>query len=399
MRILLVSGIGRLGGAERSLLDWSGAAQGVRFHAAVPPGDLAEAFVRRSVPVDSLPTLRLHRFRGNPFRLAADLSRLARAIAVLRRALRRAPADRIVANSLPAALAAVLASAGKPPVVWHVRDLRFPAGAARFAARRCTHLVAISRAVDARLREALPVGWHSRISCIPNGIDFGDLDSRRTDRATARSALGLPADARIVGMLAQSVPWKRHDLFLAMALRLAGRHPGLRFAIAGAGTEALSVPGALRPRLATLGDVDGIAFLQAVDILVHPAEDEPFGRCLCEAIALGTPVVAVDSAGPSEIVASAGAGILVPPSDAVPESLASAVDRLLEDAPSHTEAIAEAQKRVRTIFDARRVATSMLALLRGDTVAGESATAPQNPPHPSGKPQQGIFPWPDPPSP
>ena len=41
-------------------------------------------------------------------------------------------------------------------------------------------------------------------------------------------------------------------------------------------------------------------------ILVHPAEREPFGLVLLEALALGTPVIAFSSSGPKGILANGG---------------------------------------------------------------------------------------------
>ena len=50
-------------------------------------------------------------------------------------------------------------------------------------------------------------------------------------------------------------------------------------------------------------------------MLLHCADDEPYGLALVEALAAGRPVVAPAAGGPLEIVAD-GAGRLYPPGDA-----------------------------------------------------------------------------------
>ncbi len=50
-------------------------------------------------------------------------------------------------------------------------------------------------------------------------------------------------------------------------------------------------------------------------MLLHCADEEPFGLALVEALACGRPVVAPAAAGPLEIVTD-GAGRLYPPGDA-----------------------------------------------------------------------------------
>lgn len=52
-----------------------------------------------------------------------------------------------------------------------------------------------------------------------------------------------------------------------------------------------------------------------IDILVHPAVDEPFGRVLIEAMAFEKPVVAYKCGGPKEIVVDNVTGFLVEPNN------------------------------------------------------------------------------------
>jgi glycosyltransferase involved in cell wall biosynthesis len=72
------------------------------------------------------------------------------------------------------------------------------------------------------------------------------------------------------------------------------------------------------------------AALRRVAVLLHCRPDEPFGIALVEAMALGLPVVAPRSAGPTEIVEDGVTGFLYPPGQAEPA--ARCIVRLLSDA-------------------------------------------------------------------
>jgi len=76
------------------------------------------------------------------------------------------------------------------------------------------------------------------------------------------------------------------------------------------------------------GWVDGGAGLMgALDVLVAPSREEPFGTVLAEAMAAGTPVVATRVGGLAEVVEDGVTGRLVAPGD--PDALAAAVLEVL----------------------------------------------------------------------
>jgi glycosyltransferase involved in cell wall biosynthesis len=72
-------------------------------------------------------------------------------------------------------------------------------------------------------------------------------------------------------------------------------------------------------------------------VLVHPAVHEEAGLCIAEALALGTPVVALDHGGPAQIVGQwrGTLSALVAPSapDVTARRIAAAIDRFLMDPP------------------------------------------------------------------
>ncbi len=85
-------------------------------------------------------------------------------------------------------------------------------------------------------------------------------------------------------------------------------------------------------RVHRLGYRDDVAaVLCEVDLLVHPARQEPLGRVLLEAAACGRAIVATDVGGTPEILEHGRSAWLVPPDD--PVALAGAIDTLAADGP------------------------------------------------------------------
>ena len=102
-----------------------------------------------------------------------------------------------------------------------------------------------------------------------------------------------------------------------------------------------------------------MTFLRALDLLVHPADDEPFGRVVCEAMAAGTPVVAMNRGGPATILEHDVTGWLVDPG--TPGALAGAMERLLTDEVLRNRLAARAAARVREAYDIRATAARLSA--------------------------------------
>jgi glycosyltransferase involved in cell wall biosynthesis len=319
--VLLIAQAGMLGGAERVLLDWSGALAGPVL-LACPPGPLADAAAARGLGVVPLAERPLQR-RGRSGRAAADLAALAAGIA---RAARRHRPAVIVASGLRPVLAAAAAPLSGATLVTVHHDLPHPAVAAatRPAARRAAASIAVSGAVAEQLRgrggpqrgglaapggSAAPGGLADRVVVIHPGVDAADW--------VVADAPAGPPRALVLGAL---VPWKRADL----ALEIAARIPELALDVAGAplpgdgaGFEAALRARAAQPDLAGrvrfLGAVgDPRAALAQAHVLLHCADREPFGLVLLEALAAGRPVAAPAAGGPLEIVTPACGRLYAP---------------------------------------------------------------------------------------
>lgn len=363
VRVLLVESVSELGGAQWSLFELAGqlVKDGVDVLVAVPKGPLATNLKNAAIPVAEIPS---YRGRRHPWYHLRNLIPRARATKSVAKIARRFKPDVIHANSI-ASGRIVAPLADTYPFVFHVRDLRFPARPMVRTARQAHRIVANSAAVDTFLSEVLHGSPRSKLVRVVNGIDlsrFADHNSKQ-----ARQTCGLPPTAPIVTMIAHLVPWKRHDLFLKMAQRILQSRPDVHFVIVGRDLlhEHATYRNTLR-KLTTSLDLFNVVHwleethdvrdvLQATTVLVHPTPDEPFGRVLCEAMAMKTPTVALRYHGPTAIVDNNKTGILVDN----PNELAAATLRLLNN-PAEAERLGAAgRERVASLFNIERTASQM----------------------------------------
>jgi glycosyltransferase involved in cell wall biosynthesis len=180
-------------------------------------------------------------------------------------------------------------------------------------------------------------------------------------RLRARRALGLPADAKVVGSVARLTYQKAPGDFLA-ALQRLGR-PGVVGCWIGGGelAERLARRGR-RSRVPVVwaGErTDVLAVLPAFDIFVLPSRYEGLPTVLVEAMISGVPVIATAVNAVPDLVVPGETGVLVPPHR--PGLLAAAI-RYLLDSPGTAAALATAaQARVADRYSARELQAALMA--------------------------------------
>ena len=263
------------------------------------------------------------------------------------RQVRAFGADIVHTNSLLVTEGGLAAKALGKPHLWHLRELlgpgspfRFPLEGAALGAllqRRSALVVANSNTTASGLKNIL-AGECLRV--IPNGIDLSAFVQRRRHRSGKKIVVGM------VGSLTSRM--KQHRLFVDAAASMRRMEPTLplTFCLFGHGAEASTnsqrdaYVAAIHQRVwdeglqsvwTWRGFVSQPAqILTEVDVLVHPAEQESFGRVAVEAMAAGVPVVGPAAGGIGEVVVDGQTGLLVPPRDS--EALARACVRLCADA-------------------------------------------------------------------
>ncbi len=258
------------------------------------------------------------------------------------------------------------------PHVWHLRELvgpgrpfRLPVEGDRLGrhlAKQCSFLVANSNVTADIVRGWLPDGL---LQIVPNGIDISQFAVRQT------TPPGKQLVAAMVGSISSN--WKKHPLFVDAAsqvdpsldieFRIYGHDPSQGGTVAGnAYADALHAQIdrlGLRNRFAFPGFMSNPAdIMSQIDILVHQADDESFGRVIVEAMAAGIPVVGVRGGGVGEIVIHNETGLLGPPNDAT--ALAKGIDILARDADLRHRMGIAGRERAETTYSLESCAAGIL---------------------------------------
>lgn len=212
---------------------------------------------------------------------------------------------------------------------------------------------------------------------IPNGIDRNDRP--RPGDGRLKAELGLPREAFLVASVGQICLRKGQDIFAQAAVLAATQMPSAHFLLIGerysakpesvayeASIEGQFAAAGLADRFHRLGFRDDVPQrLGEIDLLVHCARQEPFGRVLLEAAAAGCPVVATNVGGTPEMLIDGQSALLVPVDNA--PAVAAAMIRAFGDASLRSRIAGAAQSRIAERFSiagsARRLADFWRGLL------------------------------------
>jgi glycosyltransferase involved in cell wall biosynthesis len=194
--------------------------------------------------------------------------------------------------------------------------------------------------------------------------------------AEMRRNLGLDGEAPLVGIVARLQRWKGVHVYAEAMSAVCKEIPNVCGVIVG-GMHDLEPDYEpwLKNRIRELGMSEKIRmvgvqrnvpeWMQAMDVVVHASEREPFGIVVVEAMALGKPVVATRPGGPEEIITHDSDGQLVAWNK--PDALAEAILKYLRD-PEWARAIGERAKQRSGNYTvekyAERVGTALRKLLR-----------------------------------
>jgi glycosyltransferase involved in cell wall biosynthesis len=390
VKVLYVDHTSLVSGAQRALMDLiEGLPDTVTPILMCPEGQLADMARASGVRVIEFPgtagSLRLH-----PWHTLRTLGEILHSARILARVANEVGAAVIHANSIRAGLIAGCArTMTKVPIVVHIHDA--------LPATRSANVVraVISRTADAIVTisdyttrnftgEAAKPGVHMLF----NPMDIDRFDPRDMSRERAREILGLPADAELVGLAAQITPWKGQDVAIRALHKLRERRPHAQLLLVGEAKfvskatryDNLGYERSLHALVSELGLEEHVEFLgerqdiptviRALDVLVAPSWEEPFGRSVIEAMALETAVVATSVGGPAEYIEDGVDGMLAAPQDV--DAWAAQLERLLADRSGREALAARGSVKVRRRFDRRVYVSQMLRVY-------ESITDPDGP--------------------
>ncbi|HTU24669.1 MAG TPA: glycosyltransferase family 4 protein [Pirellulales bacterium] len=256
---------------------------------------------------------------------------------------RQQSADLIHSNTILTLEGGLAARRLRLPHVWHVRELvgpghpfRLPLEGpplGRFLQAQAAKVVANSQATAEAIRSWLPPGL---LEVVPNGLDLSRFAPRAAEPAKR------PLVVAMVGSLTSR--WKNHLLFVRAAglvdptlpieWRIYGHDPSR-----GGQLSDDSYANSLLAEVRRLGltqrfhlagfHADPAEIMSQIDLLVHPAENESFGRVIVEGMAAGLAVVGVNAGGVGEIVRHEETGLLAPPGAA--DAMARHITTLVRD--------------------------------------------------------------------
>ncbi len=176
------------------------------------------------------------------------------------------------------------------------------------------HVFAPSESVMLMLKER---GVATPIDVVPTGIDIGQF--ARGAAKTFRKKVNIPADAFVVGHVGRLAPEKNLEFVTRAVAQFLKKEPKVHFLIGGTGPseesikELMSLEG-VADRLHLAGMLKGrdlVNAYHAMDVFVFASQSETQGLVVTEAMAAGTPVVAVDAPGVREVVRDALNGRLL----------------------------------------------------------------------------------------
>lgn len=237
---------------------------------------------------------------------------------------------------------------------YHDESGPFAKRAIRYILEKCTRIIVLSESWRKTISEITP----SRIDVIANPA----LPLRGEVAFAARE----PATLLFLGRLGRR---KGIHVLLQALVRVKEEHPSVRLLCGGDGdldevreaAERLGVADCVE----ILGWVDETrraGLLATASVYVLPSFAEGLPMSILEAMSAGLPVVTTPVGGIPEAIADGEEGLLVPPGDT--EALASAISRLLSDAPLREAMGARGRAKFDACYDANVVLPRLESVYR-----------------------------------
>jgi glycosyltransferase involved in cell wall biosynthesis len=243
-----------------------------------------------------------------------------------------------VATDTPGQLAARRC---RVPAVCHVRDFDNVTSLSYVASRSVRAFICISSAVSEHL-----IGFNiepERCIVVPNAVDLQRFNEVTTPTGHIREEYGWDATDKVIALVGRVVSWKGQDYFIRAIAEARASDASIRGLIVGSG-ESSPESNAYVARLISLISELGLdesvsltgyrsdipSIMKDADIVICASSSpEPFGRVIIESMALGTPVIATNAGGATDIISDGETGLLVAIKDS--GAMAQAISRLGND--------------------------------------------------------------------
>jgi len=211
-------------------------------------------------------------------------------------------------------------------------------------------------------------GINVPIHVIATGVDTDIFSREDNNKASFRKRLKIPSDTFVVGHVGRLAPEKNLAFLAEAVARFLIRYPDACFLVAGAGPSEKAIKTIFRDyglssRLYLLGVLASEELIEAyhtMDVFVFSSHLETQGIVLIEAMAAGTPVVALDAPGVREVVVDRRNGRLLLEED--PETFVAAIGWIYGMYPEHKEKLKKEILKTVQEFSMPQVTSRLLAL-------------------------------------
>jgi glycosyltransferase involved in cell wall biosynthesis len=305
------------GGAEYSLLEFLNNLKGFPIEVHIALSQQIEKLFRDRVEIP----VQFHPFKLFYFRKYGDLKPYFQAFISLilynyriLKLVKKQKIQTVYCNTfraVPYCLAVKLF--GKTQVVCHCRDNISSKLTQYLIKQGSDKVIAVSAAIKNQISPQVDV------KVIHNGVSIASFSDVKPTKWFHRER-NLSPDIQLIGNIGQMVSWKNQTDYVLIAKELIKKNPNLHFLLIGNPVDShyfsLLKQQIHSFRLDTCftltGPVEDIKkYMGELDVLLHTAIHEPFGRVIIEAAAASIPIVAYDSGGPSEIIKPGETGFLI----------------------------------------------------------------------------------------
>lgn len=227
------------------------------------------------------------------------------------------------------------------PAISHVRNFGEVTQLSVSIARSVKVFVCISTAVrDHLVSRGIDA---ERCVVVPNAVDLNRFNEAETAPAAIREEFGWQSNDKVFALVGRLVSWKGQEDFIRAIAKARDSDKSVRGLLVGddveTGESERYIAG-LNDLIDTLGVRDSVCFtghrsdvpniMKAADVVVcASSKPEPFGRVIIESMAVGTPVIATDAGGVTDIIDDGKNGVLTPIRNG--DAMAQAMLRLAND--------------------------------------------------------------------
>lgn len=343
------------------------------FTAIAPDrGRLAAEFLNRGIPVVSIS---FHDENGLRSERSAVIARLLKIVQKLQPDILHANSLAMarLTGSLPSECLKLSMTGNQSQTavvrrIGHLRDIIHLNPSTIRDLNRNDTLIAVSEATKQNLaNQGLDAG---RCTVIHNGVNPEVFGPGTRELARHRVLPQIPDDAFVILTAGQICLRKgqRDTAEVIVEILKEGSPIPLHWVVAGdrfsAKPESLAYEQAIRTtfsnagfdaNLHLLGFRDDIPdLMNASNVLIHAARQEPFGRVLLEAASSGLPIIASDVGGTPELLSNEQHALLFPAGN-LPE-LKQLLQRLMNDAELRTRLSANSRSRIVEMFTVQKAA-------------------------------------------